>query len=131
MVLTILGQQCPSFHQKIWEVNIQLSAGHTDARACQESFEFVDDGPIKTEVSNRVEDLIKLAGIALELLVKVEKGTIWKTNVQLTAACTNAQTCQESFDIVKDWPFKTEVSNRVDDLSKLAGNALSLLVKIG
>ncbi|XP_070671496.1 uncharacterized protein [Malus domestica] len=56
---------------------------------------------------------------------------IWKTNVQLTAAGTNAQTCQESFDIVKDGPLKTEVSNRVDDLSKLAGNALSLLVKIG
>ncbi|CAN6549637.1 unnamed protein product [Malus baccata var. baccata] len=56
---------------------------------------------------------------------------IWKTNVQLTAAGNNAQTCQENFDIVKDGPLKTEVSNRVDDLSKLAGNALSLLVKIG
>lgn len=66
----------PTFHQKIKDASLQLSAGYTYARTCQESFEVVNDGPVKTEVSNRVEDLIKLAGIAIELLNKVEEGTI-------------------------------------------------------
>ncbi|TQD93415.1 hypothetical protein C1H46_021004, partial [Malus baccata] len=52
-------------------------------------------------------------------------------NLDLGAAGTNAETCKECFEFARDGRLKTEVSKRVEDISRDTNNALTLLEKIG
>ncbi|XP_068326758.1 21 kDa protein-like [Pyrus communis] len=64
-----------SFRFQMSNVQTWMSAALTDEETCTDGFDDVEDGPLKTDVSNRVENVKKVTSNALALVNSVaEKG---------------------------------------------------------